>query len=154
MENETKNTIRSIYIPETNEKIESVHLKIISGENPEFEFIYPTFHPPLYIPIITGIFTGIGEITFLNCNFIGHLSGASGNVVKYNSLMYFTGYNFKYSEKIEFDQIKVNLPTLVNWINHRIITSEINDELRKITISRIPKRYDYSINTAGIGGKC
>lgn len=138
MNRKDHNIIGNITIPSLgNKNYNGVHLISKTGENPVLSFqIDESFDYNKKIPVILGIFTGIGDVTFIDCFPLGINIGASGTIVKYSATKYITGYQIYNPEDIEIDSFIIEIPSLVNWfrkscISHKIINNQENIILTK-----------------------
>ena len=138
MNHENLDIIGSITIPSLeNKRYDGVHLTLKKGENPILKFQFESmFNHPMKFPVILGSFTGIGDVTFLDCYYIGASSGASGNIVKYTSISYLKGYHFDNPTEIEFDRFIIDVPNLLFWFRKRSISQQRNGDQRTILLTK------------------
>ena len=140
MNHKTTEVIGNIIIPSIeNKSVDSVLLRLIYGENPVLEFKFTSSSHPMNIPIIIGTFTGLGDITFLNCTLLGASSGASGTIVKYNSLNYIKGHHFKQKEELLFNRVSIEVPQLTSWFKSDCIEFKDIENQTHVIISNLHK---------------
>lgn len=129
--------IGNIIIPSLgNKKYDGVHLTLKNGENPILVFQFETLlNHPMKLPVILGTFTGIGDVTFLDCFYLGASSGASGNIVKYSTVSYIKGHHFVDSNEISFDSFIVEIPNLLRWFGKSSMSQKSDKNQRTIILT-------------------
>ena len=123
------------------ESIESVRL-IKSEDNIEIEFSANSHHQ-LNIATIHGSFTGLGDVTLINCKNIGMSTGSGGYQKKYSAEYLLVGDYISNLNEKTFDSIKIEMPGLLGWTK---ISGIKNDffATRTVTTEDVPNVILYS----------
>lgn len=128
-----------IFRPETPEIIQdSVRLEI-SDTKIELEYSEDSSDLNDFnkIGVILGVFNGIGEVTFLDCNVSGNAFGSGANVKKYSVDLMLQGVHISDWQKLKFSKCVVNIPSLYDWVGISAIKNKLWTE--KKLYSEIPE---------------
>ena len=86
--------------------------------------------------ILLGVFNGIGNVTFVDCNSHGFSSGGGAKLIKLSAKYLLKGAHLSSIEELSFKRCIVNFPSLIKWLGISLIDSQFKDNREIITIDQ------------------
>jgi len=77
--------------------------------------------------ILLGVFNGIGNVTFVDCNSHGFSSGGGAKLIKFNVKYLLKGAHLDSFADMSFNRCIVNFPSLIKWLGISTIDYEYSD---------------------------
>lgn len=87
--------------------------------------------------ILLGVFNGIGNVTFVDCNSYGFSSGGGARLIKLSVKYLLKGAHLNSFEDLSFNRCIVNFPSLIKWLGISTIDFEYSDNKNVYAINEL-----------------